>query len=155
MIRGLRKKNFLIAIAVHVTALLTVTSAFSAAAPQSEWEKTIATAEQEGQVTVYGAPGITYQNAMGAFQERFPKIRLLYVPGSGSNNAQRLMAERRSEKYLADVFVGGSGTLIEVLFDGGVLDPLPPALILPEVKDQSLWFNEKHILPTPKASTFS
>jgi hypothetical protein len=113
---------------MHVTALLTVTSAFSAAAPQSEWEKTIAAAEQEGQVTFYGAPGITYQNAIGAFQERFPKIRLLYVPGSGSNNAQRLMAERRAEKYLADVFVGGSGTLIEVLFDGGVLDPISVGL---------------------------
>ena len=90
MTRLLHKKNYLIAIAMHLTAFLTVTLAFSASAPQSEWEKTIAAAEQEGQVTVYGAPGITYQNAMGAFQERFPKIRLLYVPGSGSNNAQAL-----------------------------------------------------------------
>ena len=150
MIRRLHKRNYVVALAVHVTTFLTVAPAFSAATPQFEWERTLATAEQEGQVTVYGAPGITYQNAMGAFQERFPKIRLVYVPGSGSNNAQRLMAERRAEKYLADVFVGGSGTLIEVLFDGGVLDPLPPALILPEVKDQSLWFNKKHIYADAK-----
>jgi iron(III) transport system substrate-binding protein len=111
---------------------------------QLEWEKTIAAAEKEGQVTVYGPPGITYQNAIGAFQDSFPKIKLVYVPGSGTNNAQRLVTERRAGKYLADLFIGGSGTIIEVLFDGNLLDPLPAMLLLPEVKDQTAWFNKIH-----------
>ena len=112
---------------------------------QLEWEKTAAAAEKEGQVTIYGPPGINYQNAIKAFQDPFPKIKLVYVPGSGTDNAQRLLAERRAGKYLADVFIGGSGTLIEVLFAGGLLDPVPPALVLPEVNDKSLWFNKTHI----------
>jgi len=120
----------------------------AAAAPkqewQLEWEKTIAAAEKEGQITLYGPPGINYQNAIGAFQDSFPKIKLVYVPGSGTNNAQRLVTERRAGKYLADLFIGGSGTLIEVLYDGSLLDPLPPLLRLPEVRDQSAWFNKTH-----------
>ncbi|MGH7827651.1 MAG: ABC transporter substrate-binding protein [Candidatus Binatia bacterium] len=119
-------------------------------AAQAEWEKLIALAEKEGQVTIYGPPAVTYQNAIKAFQERHPKIQMVYVPGSGSNNAQRLLAERRAEKHLADVFIGGSGTLVEVLFNGGLLDPVSPALVLPEVKDTSNWFNKTHIYADAK-----
>jgi iron(III) transport system substrate-binding protein len=118
---------------------------------KGDWERAVAGAEKEGQVTIYGPPGITYQNAIMAFQSSFPKIKLVYVPGSGTNNAQRLMAERRAGKYLADIFVGGSGTLVQVLYEGGVLDPLPSAFILPEVKDASLWFNKTHIYADAKS----
>jgi iron(III) transport system substrate-binding protein len=73
--------------------------ALAASAPKAEWERAIAAAEQEGQVTIYGPPGITYQNAINAFQDAFPKIKLVYVAGSGTNNAQRLVTERRAGKY--------------------------------------------------------
>src|SRR3989338_2223379 len=93
-----------------------------------EWDKTLAEAEKEGQVTIYGPPGVHYQNAINSFSAAHPKIKLVYVPGSGSSNAQRLVAERTAGKYLGDVFVGGSGTMVLVLFKGAILDPLPPAL---------------------------
>jgi iron(III) transport system substrate-binding protein len=134
----------LICAAIFASATLSPAASPAKLEWQLEWEKTIVAAEKEGQVTLYGPPGITYQNAIGAFQNVFPKIKLVYVPGSGTNNAQRLVTERRAGRYLADLFVGGSGTLIEVLFDGNLLDPLPPMLLLPEVKDQSLWFNKIH-----------
>jgi len=111
---------------------------------QAEWEKTLAAAEKEGQVTIYGPPGIDYQNAIGTFQDAYPKIKFVYVPGSGTNNSQRLVTERRAGKFLADAFIGGSGSLIEVLFDGNLLDPVAPLLLLPEVKDQSAWFGRTH-----------
>ena len=115
-----------------------------------EWDKTLAEAEKEGQVTIYGPPGVHYQNAVNSFSAAHPKIKLVYVPGSGSSNAQRLVAERTAGKYLGDVFVGGSGTMVLVLFKGAILDPLPPALILPENSDQSLWFTNKHLYADPK-----
>ena len=111
---------------------------------EAEWAKTLAAAEKEGTVTVYGPPGKQYQDAITSFQEAYPKIKLNYVPGSGTNNAQRLLTERRAGKYLADAFVGGSGTMILVLFKGGVLDSIPPQLILPETKDTLAWFEKKH-----------
>jgi len=111
---------------------------------KSAWEKSLAAAHAEGQVTVYAPPGKQYQDAIMSFQEYYPKIKLNYVPGSGTNNAQRLLTERRAGKYLADAFVGGSGTMILVLFKGGVLEQIPPQLILPESKDTSAWFEKKH-----------
>lgn len=128
------------------------TEVLAAAAPawQGEWEKTLAAAEKEGQVTIYGPPGINYQDAIGSFQNSFPKIKLVYVAGSGTVNAQRLVTERRAGKFLADAFIGGSGSIIDVVFDGNMLEPIPPMLILPEVRDQSLWFNKTHIYADAK-----
>jgi iron(III) transport system substrate-binding protein len=117
---------------------------------QAEWEKTLAAAEKEGQVTIYGPPGIDYQNAIGTFQDAYPKIKFVYVPGSGTNNSQRLVTERRAGKFLADAFIGGSGSLIEVLFDGNLLDPVASLLLLPEVKDQSAWFGRAHTFADAK-----
>lgn len=117
---------------------------------KQEWEKALAGAEKEGQVTIYGPPGIGYQEAMRPFESAYPKIKLVYAPGSGSDNAQRLLAERRAGKYLGDVFVGGSGTLVLVLFKGGVLDPFQPALILAENRDESVWFGKKLQYADPK-----
>ena len=117
---------------------------------QAEWERTIAAAHQEGQVTIYGPPGKQYQDAIDSFQAAYPKIKLVYVPGSGTDNVQKLLAERRAGKYLGDVFVGGSGTLVLVLFKGGILDPLPPVLILSENRDETVWYTKKHLYADPK-----
>ena len=111
---------------------------------QQEWQRVVAAAEKEGQVTVYAPPGKQYQDAIGTFQEKYPRIYLNYVPGSGTNNSQKLLSERRADKYLADAFVGGSGTLTLVLLKSNILDPIPPVLILPENKDGGLWFSKKH-----------
>jgi iron(III) transport system substrate-binding protein len=40
--------------------------------------------------------------------------------------------------------------LVLTLFKGGVLDPLPPAILLAENADQSLWFTGKHLYADPK-----
>jgi ABC-type Fe3+ transport system substrate-binding protein len=54
------------------------------------------------------------------------------------------MAERRAGKYQADVYVAGQGTHVSVLYPAKALAPMSPALILPEVKDESKWFKGKH-----------
>lgn len=114
-----------------------------------EWARVMASAEKEGQATVYAPPGKQYQDALMSFQEAYPKIKLNYVPGSGADNSQRLLAERRAGKYLADAVISGSGTA-PLLAKGGVFDPLPPLLILPENKDPSLWFASKQQYADPQ-----
>lgn len=116
---------------------------------KQEWQRVLAAAEKEGRVTVYGPPGKQYQEAIASFQEAYPKIKLNYLPGSGTDNSQRLFAERRAGKYLADVFVSGSGTAV-ILARGNVLDPIPPLLILPENKDPSLWFSHMQQYADPQ-----
>jgi iron(III) transport system substrate-binding protein len=136
-----------------VLLLFCITESIAAAAKpewQAEWDRTLAAAEKEGQVTVYGPPGTTYQDALSAFQSSFPKIKLVYVAGSGTANSQRMVTERRAGKFLADAFVGGSGSMIEILFDGNLLDPMPPLLLLPEVKDPSTWLGKSQVYADAK-----
>jgi ABC-type Fe3+ transport system substrate-binding protein len=116
---------------------------------QIEWEKTLKAAEAEGEVTVYVVdyPRLT----VSQFQKAYPKIKLNLVDGpSGPALASRLMAERRAEKYQADLFITGQGVHVSVLYPAKALAPMPPAFILPEVKDESKWFKGKHRFVDPE-----
>jgi len=105
-----------------------------------EWERTVKAAEQEGQVAVYKVgPDAEWQ----AFQKRFPKIKLVMVATNAAQILQRIMAERRAGKFLADVVRLGGGTTTTLL-KAQALDPLPGAFVMPEVKDTSKWFEGKH-----------
>src|SRR5437879_4115423 len=101
---------------------------------QTEWERTVKAAEEEGQLTVY-VSGYGALIDSGIFQKAYPKIKVTSVTGSGTQLAPRIVAERRGEKYLADVYSGGGTSLYQNLYLGKMLDPIKSALILPEVVD--------------------
>jgi iron(III) transport system substrate-binding protein len=105
-----------------------------------EWERAVKAAEQEGQVVVYK---IAHDSEWHAFQKKYPKIKVNLVPGSAAQIQQRILAERRAGKFLADVVRLGGGTSTS-LYKAKALDPIGPALILSEVKDVSKWFDGKH-----------
>ncbi|HET9916602.1 MAG TPA: hypothetical protein VFQ89_05795, partial [Candidatus Binatia bacterium] len=86
----------------------------AAEAWRAEWDKTVKAAEAEGQVTLYFS-GYSKVLDSGAFQKAFPKIKVVTVGGSGSVLSQRIAAERRGEKYLADVYNGGGNSLYQAL----------------------------------------
>ena len=109
---------------------------------QAEWERTVKAAEEEGQLTVYIA-GYGALIDAGVFQKAYPKIKVTSVTGSGTQLAPRIVAERRGEKYLADVYSGGGTSLYQSLYLGKMLDPIKPALILPEVVDPTKWWEGK------------
>jgi iron(III) transport system substrate-binding protein len=109
---------------------------------QAEWERTVRAAEEEGQLTVY-VSGYGALIDSGTFQKAYPKIKVTSVTGSGTQLAPRIVAERRGEKYLADVYSGGGTSLYQNLYLGKMLDPIKSALILPEVVDPSKWWEGK------------
>lgn len=116
---------------------------------QPEWEKSVAQANQEGQVTIYYQDSKEY--LFERFQKAFPKIKILSVFGArGADLASRVMAERRAGKYLADVYYVGAETHVSVLYPAKVLEPLPRVLILPEVTDETKWFQGKHHYADPE-----
>jgi len=109
---------------------------------QEEWKKTVAAAKKEAQVTVYTSS--RQSNLLlesGAFQKKYPDIKLLVALG---NPLHRILTERRVGKYLADVGLTGPSTLWR-LYQAKALDPVKDAMILPEVIDESKWFNGKHL----------
>jgi len=140
-----------------LSALITVPALFFHVPAQadwkSDWEKTLAAAREEGNIRVYGPPGTQYINAIESFKSVYPEIKMVYVPGSGSQHGNRLSAERGAGKFIADIYVGGAGTG-SILAEKGFFEPLPPRLILPEVTDQSAWIGKRHHYAVPQKSFF-
>lgn len=107
---------------------------------QQEWEKTVALAKQEGvvNITTIGSPDQT-----AAWRDGFMKaygIKIEYLTGgTGPDLNARLLAERRAGLYLEDIMIAGVGSYFTQLKPAGVLDPIRPQLILPEVTDPKAW----------------
>src|SRR5262249_42723505 len=114
---------------------------------QEEWEKTLEAARKEGQVTVYISG---YEEILPEFQKEYPEIKVVPTTGRGSQIGQKLLAERRAEKYLADVVNAGGVTTYQQLFSAKVFDPIKPALLLPEITDVSKWYQGKHHYSDPE-----
>ena len=108
---------------------------------QQEWEKTLAEAKKEGQLNIYV---YRYERLLEDFKKDYPGINVVSVTGRGNALTTRIMSERRAGKYIADVYSGGTGGNYNVLYKGKALDPIKPALILPEVVDQSKWYGKEH-----------
>ena len=110
---------------------------------QVEWDNTMRAAETEGQVTLYGCC-YEYDRVLEAFKKKYPKIKVSTILASGNQLSTRILAERRGEKYLADVVSSGANTLHDALYMSHVLEPIKPALLLPEILDLSKWYEGEH-----------
>ncbi len=115
-------------------------SAGAAATWESEWERTIKAAEQEGEFSYYTLGEVGF---LGEFEKKFPRIKVRVVQGKGNELLVRIMTERRAGKYLADVARIGN-TSPYALYQAKALQPVAAAFILPEVKDESKWWSGKH-----------
>ena len=116
---------------------------------RKEWEKTVEAAKNEGQVSVYiGGWGALL--ASGEFQKAYPQIKVIGVTGRGGEIAKRILAERRAGKYLADVSSEGVGSNYRILHAAKSFDAIKAALILPEVLDESKWWQGKHRYVDPE-----
>jgi iron(III) transport system substrate-binding protein len=110
---------------------------------KADWEQTVSAAKKEGEVSFYGSQG--YEKVFELFQQKYPEIKVNSVTNlRGSEHGQRVMTERRAGKYLVDLFINGVVTPIQVYLKANILEPIRPALILPEVTDESKWWNGKH-----------
>ena len=112
---------------------------------QAEWERTVAGAKKEGRLTLYLYRGDgELESVAQAFQKKYPEVVVTTMPGRGNELGPRIMAERRAEKYLADVYIGGPTTPYTVFYRGKAMAPVRLAMILPEVIDESKWWGGKH-----------
>lgn len=107
---------------------------------QTEWEKVVANAKKEGTVVLLGAYGIAEAREpfVRTMNERFG-ISLEMTVGQGPLLTSKLVSERNAGLYTADVYMGGSESMLD-LISRNIFVPIEPYLILPEVKDPSKWF---------------
>jgi iron(III) transport system substrate-binding protein len=109
---------------------------------EKKWQTTIQAAKNEGKLVYHS--GNSSEPYFHEFQKRFPEIKLTQILTRGGAQAeQRIMAERRAGVYVADIVHLGAGSG-SGLANAGALDPLGPYMILPEVLDQSKWFEGRH-----------
>lgn len=108
-----------------------------------EWEKVMEAAKKEGGLVLFTTAGAEVRSALVvAFKARYG-LQLEAVGARGGEITQKIMSERRAGLYLGDVYVGGTTTPTTELKPVGALDPLEPALILPDVTDPKVWWEGK------------
>lgn len=130
---------------------------------EKQWNDILAAAKKEGKVVVYGPPTPELRTILpAAFKQRFG-IDMEYTGLGGGETAARLTNERAAGVYAVDITITGSDTITSsIAAEGkvtngtmGMLVPLRPAMLLPEVVDGSkyrtgkLWFadpQEQYIL---------
>jgi iron(III) transport system substrate-binding protein len=115
---------------------------------KADWDRSVEAAKKEGRLVLYGSDD--YEKLFAEFNKKFPEIKIVGVFGRGADVAKRFMAERRAEKYLADLYVNGQTTGYNVFYKAKALDPIPPLLVLPEVTDTSKWWQGKHHYVDPE-----
>lgn len=140
MVRKRKRLNF---VAAGFSAVLILTLARDASGQadwKKEWEKTLQAAKKEGRVAVLGPPIAGHREAIMKFQEALPDIRLEFTGVPPAQLDPRITQERKVGQYLWDVTVTGFGPdAFTRQIPAGWYDPIRPALILPEVLDNSKW----------------
>jgi iron(III) transport system substrate-binding protein len=107
---------------------------------REEWNSVVAKAKQEGRVVVWSTPGqLLRQGITEGFGKAYPGISLEYSGARGGEHATKLSAERNAGLYNVDVLLTGADTHSVHIKPLKALDPLRPALILPEVTDVKNW----------------
>src|SRR4030095_10646006 len=134
---------------VFLVAITFCHAGFAGEVWQEEWNRTVKAAEQEGQIVLYSLSEVGDAIGNTGFQKKFPKIKISVVGARGGEHVSRVMAERRAGKYLADLGNLGN-TSPYTLYQSKTLDPIASAFILPEVKDESKWWEGKQQLIDPE-----
>lgn len=96
---------------------------------EQEWEKTVRAAQKEGRLIIYTPLGAEARTAFGlAFRQKYD-ISPEFMAGRTADTFPRLEAERRAELFLADVYIGGSSPVFNVLKPQGAVDTMEPLLV--------------------------
>lgn len=115
----------------------------SSEAWEMEWDKTKQEAKKEGKALIYTSAGFSTRQALTrAMKDKFGLIAD-WVSGRGSEIGQKIIMERRAGLYLADLYISGPGTPMTFMKPIGALEPLMSHLILPEVKDPGMWWQNR------------
>ena len=109
---------------------------------QSEWEKIVDGAKKEGTLVVSIPASAELRKTLDeAFRKKFAGIELELVTARGPTHAQKIVQEKKANINYYDVHVAGTSSIIAAGFvREGLLEPLLPWMVLPEVKEAKYWW---------------
>jgi iron(III) transport system substrate-binding protein len=114
-------------------------SAVSASHAADDWEQTVAAAKKEGTVVISALSGELLRKVLTSFEDDYPGIKVEYHAGNLRDFMPVLHKEREVGRYSYDLRIGGVDAVTYESKDRGLLDPILPLLVLPEVTDNSKW----------------
>jgi len=112
---------------------------------ETEWNKVLAEARKEGELVVMIGPGVPVSYRQEIAKELQAKYGFTtnFVVGQGSQLAQRVIQEARAGLDSTDLYISGATTMSVNLKPAGLLQPIEPLLILPDVISPKTWFEGK------------
>jgi iron(III) transport system substrate-binding protein len=106
----------------------------------SDWDRTVEAATKEGKLVAAIPASAELRKSMGeALSRRFPGIDVELTNSRGSANASKIAAEHAAGVRYFDLLISGTSTPFSLL-KAGILEPVEPLWILPDVKDPKRWF---------------
>lgn len=115
---------------------------FAAGGWQAEWDNTLALAKKEGKLVIYGSPKPEAYAAISAGFKRNYGLSIETVVGRSAEIISKIKMENRSGLHLGDVVLVGGATSVIELAPLDLVANLDPLLILPEVKDDKVWYKK-------------
>jgi iron(III) transport system substrate-binding protein len=111
-----------------------------ASSAQGQWDATLKSARQEGEVSIIMPPGSAMHSALvDAFEKAYPGISVDAFGAGSSGVVPRVTNERSARKYLWDVYVNGVTDVLTTFIPNQYVEPMEPSLILLEVTDLKNW----------------
>lgn len=150
------KVGFLMAVASLLFTLFAAATLFAQTSDQGwqqKWDAALKQAKTEGKVVVMGPPGDRIRDAITQnFAKAFPDISLEFSGARGGELATKIKAERDASIYSVDVLISGTSTGVAYFKPMKALDPIEPALILPEVVNPKNWRDDRLEFADPKTN---
>ncbi|MFN0073888.1 MAG: ABC transporter substrate-binding protein [Chloroflexota bacterium] len=114
-----------------------------AAAPagsEAQWQTLVEAARKEGKVTVQTPAGAGYREAIDVFAKAFPGIEPEHISfPDAATFVPKIRNERQAGIYSIDVGATTITPFIQFFKPEGVIDPIRPILIRPDVLDDKVW----------------
>ena len=107
----------------------------------SEWEGTLEAARKEGKVVVSVPTSAELRKELETgFRKSVPGIELELSVARGASNTNKMVEEQRAGLRSFDLHLGGTTSIISGPLAQNLLEPIPPLMLLPEVRDAKNWW---------------
>jgi iron(III) transport system substrate-binding protein len=131
LLRGIARGAALAAITGRARPVTATTS--------PEWDQTVAAAKKEGKVAINTFTGQGYGRVLKLFAQAYPEIKVDHTNLEPVEFSPRIINERKAGVYTWDVATMPMTTALQVLKPAGIWDPVRPAIIAPEVRNDANW----------------
>lgn len=108
---------------------------------QQKWDQSLQAARKEGKVEIYASVSAapTMKELIPFLKQRFG-ISLELTTGRSRELTAKIVRERSAGIFVGDILFGGLNSMYSDIKPAGILDPIEPALILPEVLEPKVWY---------------